>query len=509
MLNDTLQSQRQMRRVVPTIVVVLGLLLISAVLIQQVAAQDNGSLKPPFKLVHNGAAPSFNQHGPVALPIGAPIIMSQTFNSTYSPVSDLNTRGWHEATASGAISQYTWGRVTTGPHPDTVWNMGHNPSGSPQLTPGTDNYTKSMQALLIYGPLDLSDYTQLVMTGTYWLDTQPGDYMGVAYSTDGTTWNELYAQGASDPALSQTSTFYASLNQVARKPVVWIALTFVSNDDNLVGRGAFVKDVVLRGNTALKIYLPEIHLAATPTPTVTPTPTPAANYRYFYAFTNQTSTNNPDFNRWGGYQANGCGTGCTFYQDLVSTYGNPPPAFTLYLQGVNGKGGSGPRQNGVSLSTATNFEYSADMYVYNGQLNARYGLAFDATSGTFPDSGSPPMDPYVNYYLLELRMDTTTRTKVAQWQFLRIVNGARNALTTAANLPISINQGQWHNVKVVQQGTALSFYLNGTLVGSTSYDTGWGDQRRRFGLYIDVRDSNGDNGPFEFFSDNIAVRDLQ
>ena len=180
----------------------------------------------------------------------------------------------------------------------------------------------------------------------------------------------------------------------------------------------------------------------------------------------------------------------------------------MWLQGVNGKGGAGPRQNGVSLSTATNFEYSADVYVYNGQLDARYGLAFDASSGTFPDSGTPPMNPYVNYYLLELKMDTTTRTNVASWQFLRVVNGGRQALTTASGLPISISQGQWHNLKVVQQGSTLSFYLNGQLVGSTSYDTAWGDSRRRFGLYIDVRGSNGNNGPFEYFSDNITVRDL-
>jgi len=78
--------------------------------------------------------------------------------------------------------------------------------------------------------------------------------------------------------------------------------------------------------------------------------------------------------------------------------------------------------------------------VYNGQLDARYGLAFDASSGTFPDSGDPPMDPYVNYYLLELRMDTTTRTTVARWQFARVVNGSRESVTSATNLPISIQQ---------------------------------------------------------------------
>ena len=198
---------------------------------------------------------------------------------------------------------------------------------------------------------------------------------------------------------------------------------------------------------------------------------------------------------------------CTYDQNIVSS-GNPGGALTLHLDGTNGKGGAGPRQNGVSLSTATHFEYSADFYVVNGQLDARYGLVFDATSGTFQDDGTPPMDPNVNYYLLEMKIDPTTRTKVGQWQFLRVVNGSRQALTTAANLPISLNQGQWHNLKVIQQKTDLSFYLNGTFVGSTAYDTGWGNDRRRFGLYIDVRASNGEGGPFEFFADNIVVADF-
>ncbi len=117
------------------------------------------------------------------------------------------------------------------------------------------------------------------------------------------------------------------------------------------------------------------------------------------------------------------------------------------------------------------------------------------------------MDPYVNYYLLELRMDSSSRDQVATYQFIRVVNGSRQSLTSANALPISISQGQWHNVKVVQQGTTISFYLNGQFIKSATYDSGWGDQRRRFGLYIDVRGSNGDNGPFEFFADNIAVSD--
>ncbi|CAG0936701.1 hypothetical protein TFLX_05584 [Thermoflexales bacterium] len=146
--------------------------------------------------------------------------------------------------------------------------------------------------------------------------------------------------------------------------------------------------------------------------------------------------------------------------------------------------------------------------MYNGQLDARYSLVFNATSGTFPGSGNPPMDPNMNYYLLELRMDTVTRTTVSKWQFVQVINGTRVALTAATDLPVALHQGQWHNLKVMQQKTNLSFYLNGQFVGSTTYDSGWGDDRRRFGLYIDVRASNGEGGPFEFFADNIEVIDF-
>jgi hypothetical protein len=81
-------------------------------------------------------------------------------------------------------------------------------------------------------------------------------------------------------------------------------------------------------------------------------------------------------------------------------------------------------------------------------------------------------------------------------------------VTNLANLPISVNQAQWHNVKVTLQGTTMSFYLNGQFVGAGALDTDWGTERRRFGLFIRTRDSNGAGGPFEFFADNIAVRDL-
>ena len=77
-----------------------------------------------------------------------------------------------------------------------------------------------------------------------------------------------------------------------------------------------------------------------------------------------------------------------------------------------------------------------------------------------------------------------------------------------ANSPVTLTQGQWHNVKVTLQGTTLMFYLNNQYIGSGSTDADWDTDRRRFGLYIQTRASNGAGGPFEFFSDNITVRDL-
>ena len=514
---STMQLPRHLRRAVPVIVIVLGLLLITAVMIQQVVAQDSSGLKPPFRLIQP-AHLSAPLSGVPPLPLSAPIIMSETFDSNFA----LNTRynfdvsntnaPWHLVNASGIVdTSYTWGRITGSPMTNTLWNAATNPPGKLPITAGQP-YTKNMQAYAIYGPINMLDYTSAFISMTYKLDTLDGDLFGVAFSTNGTDFTWVAAASGRDPALTNLHTDYYPLPaSVAYQRQVWIALVFTSqNRDNIDARGVFVDDVVLRANPAIKIFFPIVRLDPTPTPTMTPSPTATPivqNYRYFFTFTNESSTNNPDFNRWGGDRSTSCGTNCTYYQALVGQYGNPSPAFDLWLQGVNGKGGSGPRANDASLTTATNFEYSADLYVYNGQLDARYGLVFDASSSTFPDSGNPPMSTSYNYYLLELRMDTSNRTKVYGWQFARVVNGGRSAVTSAASLPVAVNQGEWHNVKVVQQGTTMTFYLDGTYIGQGSYDSGWGDGRRRFGLSIDVRDTNGTGGPFEYFADNIIVRD--
>jgi hypothetical protein len=129
----------------------LALLIVSISIFQPASAQrEPARLKPPFKLIqpeHLSAPLS----GVPPLPLTAPIIMSETFNSAFTfPARfnyDVTTTPpyWHLVNANGhADTTHTWGRVTTF-KPDTLWNAGTNPSGSVGLSAG-EPYTKNMQA---------------------------------------------------------------------------------------------------------------------------------------------------------------------------------------------------------------------------------------------------------------------------------------------------------------------------------------------------------------------------
>lgn len=493
-MSSTQQLQRRPRRLVPVMVIVLGLLLISVVMIQQVVAQDSGSLKPPFKLNRNSSASSFDLPGPVSLPLAGPIIMSQTFNSTYAPIVDLNQLGWHESYASGATSQYTWKYVGTAPLPNTVWS-----AGSSLQNPATGTYTKGMQALLIYGPLNLTEYTQLVMTGTYWLDTAPGDYLGLAYSTDGTNWDELYAHSAADPGLTRSQIFYASLNQVARKPMVWIALTFVSNDDNLVGRGAFVKDVVLRGNPILKFYLPLMRVDLTPTPTATP----QVAYVYNYTFGSGLNTD-PDFLKWGGQMDYDCGTDCQVIQG-VSTNGNPSGAINFSMGGLQVIAGTSPNH-----TIPANFELTADLMLVEGKANARFGLIFGASNSTFyvDNDGFIKMDAARNYYKFDLNIDPNNESAITQYRLQRYDNGAATNLQSGTDFPAGVahGRGQWNTIQILRQGSNIKIYVNGYLAVNLNDSAFTGN--RKFGVDLNSRDLNNNNNPLKIRFDNVRVKQL-
>jgi hypothetical protein len=240
--------------------------------------------------------------------------MSETFDSNFKVDESYNfdvnnsNEPWHLVDDSGHVEHsYTWGRVAGLPVTDTLWNAATDPPIPPPIAAGQP-YTKNMQAYAIYGPINTRDYTSAFISVTYRMDVLEAtdvisdDLFGVAYSTNGTDFTWISGTSGRDPSLSlKRTTYYLIPASAMRQQHVWIALVFTSEDrDNIDALGAYVEDVVLRALPALKVYLPIMRLDPTPTATPTLTPTPQAAYRYFYAFNDESSTNNPDFNRWGG-----------------------------------------------------------------------------------------------------------------------------------------------------------------------------------------------------------------
>jgi hypothetical protein len=512
-MTSTLQLSRRARRIVPAVVIVVGLLLISAIMFQQVAAQDSGGLKPPFKL-HRPANLSAPLGGVPPLPLNAPIVMSETFDSTFTQRFNNNvndtTKPWHLVNANGIIdSSYTWGRVAGVPLTDTLWNAALNSLGAPQIIAG-EPYTKNMQAYAVYGPINMTDYTSAFISVTYRMDVMEAtdvisdDLFGMVYSTNGTDFTWISATSGRDPSLSiKRTSYYPIPASVMRQQQVWIALVFTSQDrDDIDALGVYVGDVVLRAQPAFKLYLPLIRRDPTPTPTLTPTPSTV--YRYDYKF-GTGATNDPEFAQWGGYKVTGCGTNCS-YQQNITGQGNPGGALSLYIDGTNATGGVTPFSAVPTAVTAANFEYSADLLLANGQVNARYGLIFDASSTTF--SSNPPFLPDRNYYKLELHISNTDRTQVTSYQLHRCSNGTCAAITSETNLPSPISMGQWRNVKIRQQGSNITFYLNNNPLVTASYDLNWGNDRRKFGMYLEAKGTNNVGGPLGITVDNVRVLDL-
>jgi hypothetical protein len=514
-MTTTSELRQPHRRLVPAIVIVVGLLLISAIMIQQVAAQNSSGLKPPFKL-HQPADLRAPLSGVPPLPLNAPIVMSQTFDSSFVLGTRYNfnvgntAAPWHLVNANGvADTTHTWGPLTSAPLTYTLWNAGTWPSGGTPIAAGQP-YTKNMQAYAIYNAINMTDYTTAFISVTYTMDTLDGDLFGVAYSTNGTDFTWLATTSGRDPALSSRRTdYYPIPKDLLKQKSVWIALIFTSqNRDNIDALGVYVNDIVMRAQLASKIYLPVLRHDPTATPTNTPTPTltptPSTVYRYNYTFGSGAS-NDPQFAQWGGYKTTGCGTSCS-YQQNISGAGNPSGAMTLHLDGVNASGGMGPINASPTAVTGISYEYSADLLLTNGQVDARYGLIFNASSSTF--STNPPFLPDRNYYRLELHLSKTDRTKVVSYQLHQCTNGVCAAITNEYNLPSSIPTGQWHTVKIRQQGTNITFYYNGSPLVTASYDSAWGNDRRKFGVYLEAKSTNNVGGPLGIRVDNVRVLDL-
>lgn len=169
---------------------------------------------------------------------------------------------------------YLWGRRSCNPHRGSysMWGGGGGSLGA--LTPCSGMYTTGYATTLSYGPLDLSECTDLRLNLAHWTWLGPGDTLGVGYSIDGgTVWHVLpmYGNAVSICGGWCEESFYQSrwTVPICGHPKVYLLFRFASNAEG-VGYGTFVDDV------SLEAFYEGAPTSTTPTLTTTPTPTSTA-----------------------------------------------------------------------------------------------------------------------------------------------------------------------------------------------------------------------------------------
>ncbi len=197
-----------------------------------------------------------------SIPQGWQDILRETFDAGIGAgwiVSDTSTTDGGE---------YTWGTTTfTYTSPITaVWAVGGGADGS-SLNAAMHTYPNNVDSWLIYGPLDLSQVFRADLTFDWWLDSAPGDWFGWCMTTDLSNLAEDCDGARISGRIGTWISGTLSLDAYARSSTpVYFAFHFTSNDDGKAGKGAFVDNVVVRGDYGYPVFLPLIRRDATPTP---------------------------------------------------------------------------------------------------------------------------------------------------------------------------------------------------------------------------------------------------
>jgi hypothetical protein len=169
----------------------------------------------------------------------------------------------------------TWGKVTYRKHAGTysAYAVG---GGSAKVTP-PGPYPPKTTTWMISGPYNLAAASDAELAFYHWTKTEytsdfKSDDLNVLASIDGQNFSGVRYSGdfTQQPGNVQgwlpevlDLTDVPPLGNLAGKPAVWIAFTFVS-DATTQDEGTYVDDVALR-----------VYTGPTPSPTVTPTPAPS------------------------------------------------------------------------------------------------------------------------------------------------------------------------------------------------------------------------------------------
>ena len=164
--------------------------------------------------------------------------------------------------------EYYWGVSTfTATSPITsAWAVGGGTDGI-SLTAGTDTYTNNVDSWLLYGPITLSKVFAAELTFDWWLDSAPGDWFGWCVMTDPGDLEEGCAGASISGHIGTWVSGTVSLEAYAFTPTpIYLAFHFTSNDDGESGNGAFIDNVLVRGDFGQHQFLPLIRHDPTPTP---------------------------------------------------------------------------------------------------------------------------------------------------------------------------------------------------------------------------------------------------
>jgi hypothetical protein len=173
---------------------------------------------------------------------------------------DFPGANWHIG-RTGA--PYLWGQRDCNPHRGSysMWGGGGGTLGS--QIPCSGMYTTGYATTLSYGPVDLSEASDVRVNFAHWTWLSSGDFLGVGFSNDGgVTWQEKPILGNWVNTCGGWCEWTFNQSEygvpIAGKARVYLLFRFGSNASG-VNYGAFVDDVSLEAYYASaprRLYLP-------------------------------------------------------------------------------------------------------------------------------------------------------------------------------------------------------------------------------------------------------------
>lgn len=489
---------------------------------QSVSAQvANSNLRPPFNFQKTTdlLAPA-----DIGLPhAGSTVIFTETFGASFAPSTSLGqSTGWYVVTNTGA-SNYYWGGVSSGVFRPSAW------PAAAQITPGPlVTYPANLDTWLVYGPLDLSKFASAYMSFDYYLDSTPGgcyptysgDCLTWAYSYDGQTFFGSDTSGHLSPASGWFSGSLILDNKLFRTNSVYIAFAF-KGGASPSGTGAFIRNLVLKGNPLKYVYLPLVAQKYTPPP-------PPPLYGYFF------DDSGADLAHWGGaYYGNDNGVKfgqCVSAQCAISVrgpvpHGNPGDSLRLYTNGTYRMVASSP--NNIAPDNFDLYMDISPVVIYPrwggcapfcdpNDIGDWYGIIFNASDATF---GSNPSNFAYNetyYRLYFYNIDATSPIGINLDRCDGGADAGHNSCTTLANSSIPSNfignSGGFdtiHIKRLASDGT-IEVQVDGQTLMIVHNSKFVGSAHGKFGAFIWSSSNNATQNPMTGYQmqvdfDNIKV----